>query len=453
MLSYFYVKFGMKCLKIRNHGQENSELGSEKIGIKPWQIWNLALKCNYKGVIMYKRDIEKIVREINETFRVLVLTGPRQVGKSTLLDSLMPENMTKVSLDDETLREFAQNDPKQFLDTYQKPLFIDEIQYAPRLFSYIKMEVDKDKSRGQYWLSGSQKFDLMKGVTESLAGRAGILNLNSFSYNEIVKNENSEVFDIENLKEKEHIDINELFEIIFKGGMPELFDVPKINRESFFDSYIQTYIERDVRAIKDIQNLDMFKKFMKLLALRNGTSLNCSNISKDLGVSDKTIKSWVSILQASGLVYLLQPYSSSEIKKMTKMPRIVFMDSGLACFLADFESARALQIGEHAGSYFEAFVVSEIIKGYSNKGKRIDISYIRNDNSDEIDLVICKNGLIHPIEIKKTSTPKMNMFKNFKYLENSILKLGKGGLICNYDKLIKIDENNSIIPVSSVINS
>lgn len=402
---------------------------------------------------MYKRDIEKNVKEINETFRVLVLTGPRQVGKSTLLDSLMPKNMTKVSLDDETLREFAQNDPRQFIETYKKPLFIDEIQYAPRLFSYIKMEVDKDKTRGQYWLSGSQKFELMKGVTESLAGRAGILNLSSFSYNEIVKNKSSEVFDIENPKERKYIDVNTVFEYIFKGGMPELYDVPNINRESFFDSYIQTYIERDVRAIKDIQSLDQFKKFMKVLALRNGTSINYSNISRDIGLSDKTIKSWVSVLQASGIIYLLQPYSSSEIKRMTKMPRIVFMDSGLASFLADFESARALQTGEHAGSYFEAYVVSEIIKGYSNKGKRIDISYIRNDNSDEIDLVICKNGHIHPIEIKKTSTPKMNMFKNFKYLENSVLKLGKGGLICNYDKLVKIDENNSIIPISSVINS
>ena len=184
---------------------------------------------------MYRREAEERIKNINDTFRVLVVTGPRQVGKSTLLESLKPENMQKITLDDMVLRDLAQNDPKQFIESFDKPLFIDEIQYAPELFSYIKMEVDKYKERGQYWLSGSQAFELMKGVTESLAGRAGILNLNSFTYSEIVKSKNIELFDIENPKERKHIEINDLYELIFKGGMPELYDYPDMNRDSFMD--------------------------------------------------------------------------------------------------------------------------------------------------------------------------------------------------------------------------
>lgn len=401
---------------------------------------------------MYKREIEEKIKNFNESFRVLVLTGPRQVGKSTVLEKLLPKKMEKVSLDDELQREIAQNDPKQFIEMHNKPLYIDEIQYAPGLFSYIKMEVDKDNSRGQYWLSGSQAFELMKGVTESLAGRAGILQMNSFTYNEIVQNENAELFDIENLKERKHINVNKVFELIFNGGMPEVYAIKKLNVYDFFESYINTYIERDVKGIKDINNLDAFEKFMRSLAIRNGTSINYSSIASEVGVTDKTIKSWVSVLVSSRLIYLLEPYSSSQIKRMTKMPKIIFMDSGLACHLADFEDARALQLSNEAGRFFEAYVISEIIKGYQNKGKRIDISYIRNDENDEIDLIIKKNNILHPIEIKKTSTPKREMLKNFKYLENQSTKVGKGGLICNYDKLVKLDENNSIIPISSVIN-
>lgn len=402
---------------------------------------------------MYKRDIENKIKKINETFRVLVLTGPRQVGKSTLLDFLMPDNMTKISLDDETLRTMAINDPRQFIETYKKPLFIDEVQYAPELFSYIKMEVDKDKSRGQYWLSGSQAFDLMKGVTESLAGRAGILKMNSFSYNEISRNDNSNIFDLEDLKQKEFIDVNKAFELIFNGGMPELYDIPEMDRNDFYNSYINTYIERDVRKIKDIGNIETFKKFMRAIAVRTGTTLNYHNISAEIGVTDKTVKAWISVLVNNGIVYLLEPYSSSEIKRLTHMPKIIFMDTGLACHLANWQSARDLQLSEDSGRFLESYIVSEIIKGYDNKGLKLDISHLRNRESEEIDLIIRKNNTIYPIEIKKTSSPKKEMLKNFKYLENVREKIGVGGIICTYDKLMKLDEKNYIIPISSVINS
>ena len=402
---------------------------------------------------MYKREIENKIRKINETFRVLVVTGPRQVGKSTLLEYLKPTNMTKVTLDDETLRKMAKDDPRQFIETYSTPLFIDEAQYAPELFSYIKMKVDKDKARGQYWLSGSQAFELMQGVTESLAGRAGILKMNSFTYNEIVQNENPKLFDPENLEQRDFIDVNKTFELIFKGGMPELYDIPNMDRMDFYNSYVNTYIERDVKKIKDIGSVESFRKFMRAVAIRTGTTLNYNNIANEVGTSDKTIRAWMSVLVNTGLVYMLEAYSSSEIKRLTHMPKIIFMDSGLACYLANWENARELQLSDDSGKFLESYIVSEIIKGYENKGIKIDITHLRNKETDEIDLIIRKNNTLYPLEIKKTSMPKKEMMKNFRFLEKTKEKIGTGGIICTYDTLMKIDQKNYIIPISSVINS
>ena len=400
---------------------------------------------------MYEREVKERIKKINDTFRVLVVTGPRQVGKTTLLESVMPENMTKVSLDDEILRKEAKENPKIFLDSYPTPLFIDEVQYAPELFPYIKMKVDKDKTRGQYWLSGSQLFDLMKNVTESLAGRAGIVKMNSFTYSEIVRNTKKEVFDPDNLKQHEYIDVNEIFERIFNGGMPELYDIENMDRNDFYYSYINTYIEKDIKKIKNIGNVEAFKKFMRDVAIRTGTTLNYSDIANDVGVSVNTIKDWFSILVSTGLVYLLEPYSSNKIKRLTHMPKIIFLDLGLACYLANRESAKALQLSDLSGHFFESYVISELIKSYDNKGVRLEISHFRNKETEEIDLIMFKNNTLYPLEIKKTANPRKDMMKNFKYLEKTNMKIGQGGIICLYDKLMKLDENNYIIPVSSVI--
>ena len=401
---------------------------------------------------MYSREVKERIKKINDTFRVLVVTGPRQVGKTTVLESLMPENMTKVSLDDETLRKEAQENPKIFLDSYPTPLFIDEVQYAPQLFPYIKMRVDKDKTRGQYWLSGSQSFDLMKNVTESLAGRAGIVKMNSFTYSEIKQNTEKEIFDPENLKQKQYIDVNEAFERIFYGGMPELYDIPDMDRNDFYYSYINTYIEKDIKKIKNIGNIETFKKFMRDVAIRTGTTLNYSDIANDVGISVNTIREWISILVSTGIIYLLEPFSSSKIKRLTHMPKIIFMDMGLACYLANWESAKELQLSKLSGSFFESYVVSELIKSYDNKGLRLEISHFRNKETEEIDLILYKNNTLYPLEIKKSGNPTKEMMKNFKYLEKDNKKIGTGGIICLYDKLMKLDENNYIIPLSSVIN-
>ncbi len=402
--------------------------------------------------MMIKREAEKTVEDISQSFRVLLVTGPRQVGKTTLLKKMMPKNMNYVTLDDKVLRDRAIENPKMFLDEHPWPLLIDEVQYAPELFSYIKIIVDNEKKQGMFWLTGSQQFKLMKNVTESLAGRVGIVRLNSFTYSEINLIKDKKVFNPLQLKKSTPINVNDLFEIIFNGGMPELYDNKKMNRNHFFDGYINTYLERDVIFQTKVKDILTFKKFMIAMAKRNGEQLNYLNIANEIGISDKTIKSWVNILVTSGIIYLLEPYMSSKLKRITHMPKIVFMDSGLCSYLVGWESARDLQLSSSSGHYLETFVISEIVKSYNAIGEEVNISYYRDKEKNEIDLIFYKNNKLFPFEIKKTSNPTKEMIKNFEKLKSD-KEVGTGGIICFYDELIHLDENNYIIPISSVINS
>ena len=401
---------------------------------------------------MFEREAKKIIDEINNNFKILLVTGPRQVGKTTLLLSLKPKNMEYVSLDDEVLRNQANKDPRLFLEEHPYPLLIDEAQYAPNLFTYLKMKVDEVEEYGMYWLTGSQQFHLMKKTSESLAGRVGIINLNSFTYSEIKQNRNKTLFDPTDLKKAPPIEANELFEIIYKGGMPELYKNKNLKRELYFQSYIDTYISRDVREITEIGNLEAFKKFIVSVASRTGEQLNYTALALDAGVTVPTSKAWLSILVSSGLVYLLEPYLSSELKRLTHIPKIIFMDTGLACFLAGWESAKELQLSSNAGHYLETFIISEIIKSYNARGIKPNISYYRDKEKNEIDLILYKNNTLYPFEIKKTASPNKTMIKNFEKLNQSKKNIGTGGIICFYDKLLKLDEKNYIIPISSVIN-
>lgn len=401
---------------------------------------------------MFEREAKKIIDEINNNFKILLVTGPRQVGKTTLLLSLKPKNMEYVSLDDEVLRNQANKDPRLFLEEHPYPLLIDEAQYAPNLFIYLKMKVDEVEEYGMYWLTGSQQFHLMKKASESLAGRVGIINLNSFTYSEIKQNRNKTLFDPTDLKKAPPIEVNELFEIIYKGGMPELYKNKNLKRELYFQSYIDTYISRDVREITEIGNLEAFKKFIASVASRTGEPLNYTALALDAGVTVPTSKAWLSILVSSGLVYLLEPYLSSELKRLTHIPKIIFMDTGLACFLAGWESAKELQLSSNAGHYLETFIISEIIKSYNARGIKPNISYYRDKEKNEIDLILYKNNTLYPFEIKKTASPNKTMIKNFEKLNQSKKNIGTGGIICFYDKLLKLDEKNYIIPISSVIN-
>ncbi len=402
---------------------------------------------------MYKRESVDFIKNVSDTFKVLLITGPRQVGKTTLLLSLKPNNMNYVTLDDVNLRRHAQEDPKMFLEEHPWPLLIDEAQYAPELFSYIKIIVDKEQKNGMYWLTGSQQFHLMKNASDSLAGRVGIINLNSFTYSEIIQNENKKLFDPIDIRKSPKIDVNDLYKIIYKGGMPELYNNKNISQEIFFQGYIDTYISRDVKSLTEIGNEMAFKKFIVSVASRTGEQLNYSSLANDSGISVPTAIKWLSILVTSGIVYLLEPYMSSQLKRITHIPKIIFMDTGLACYLAGWSSARDLQLSSSAGHYLESYIISEIVKSYNARGIRPNISYYRDKDGKEIDLIFYKNNKLYPFEIKKTASPNSDMIRNFKELQKTKKEIGTGGIICFYDELMHLDKNNYIIPVSSVINS
>lgn len=306
----------------------------------------------------------------------MLVTGSGQVGKTTLLLSLKPKERGYVSLGDDVLRKQANDDPKLFLESHPAPLLIDEVQYAPRLFSYIKINVDKEDRNGIYWLTGSQQFHLMKNVSESLAGRVGIVSLNSFTYSEIHQMPKKEIFDPSNIKKSPKININDVFEIIFRGGMPRLHTESKLSLNVYFGGYLDTYISRAIKELTHIGNELSFRKFIVSVASRAGEQLNYSALADDAGISLPTAKSWLSILITTGLVYLLEPYMTSELKRLTHIPKIIFMDTGLACFR--WTSREKLQNSSNAGHYLENFIVNEIIKSYNSKGIRPNISYYRD---------------------------------------------------------------------------
>lgn len=418
-----------------------------------------------KGDLMKEyinRQISKEIEQALEKFSVVIITGPRQVGKSTMLKNMLPkEKYGYVTLDNPLDRDLARNDPELFLKRYTFPVIIDEIQYAPELLPYIKIIVDNLKldnnknKNGAYILTGSQMFKLMNGVSETLSGRARVFNMYGLTYNEIL-GENDEMFvpKAENLfaKKNKNISLQELFERIYRGSYPEIAKNPNISPEEFYSSYIQTYLERDIRDVIKIKDESKFLKFLSSLAARTGKELVYEDIAKDIDSDIKTVQNWVSILKTSGIIYLLQPYSNNLIKKIIKRPKIYFMDTGLACFLARYTDSLSLEVSAYSGNIFETYVISEIIKKYANDGKYTDLYlyYYRDSNKKEIDLLICLNGKIHPIEIKKSANPKKEVVKNFDVLNKLDGQVSDGGIICMVDKPIPIDERNSLIPISYI---
>ncbi len=368
---------------------------------------------------MIKREMMEKVKKLNNTKKAILVTGPRQVGKTTMLKILKDKNRKYITLDDINIRKLAQDDPKLFMMTYTPPIIIDEIQYAPNLLSYIKMDVDNSNKKGMYWLTGSQKFHLMKGITESLAGRVGILELNTLSYSE-KKGYKSEIFDPRNIEKKKDINPNELFEEIFKGGMPEYY-VENLDRNIFFNDYIKTYIERDVRDLTQVGNIVAFEKFLVSVASRTGELLNYATLAEDAGINEKTAKEWLSILVASDLVYLLKPYMSSELKRVTKTPKIYFMDTGLCSYLCKWTSSETLMNSSTSRHYLETFVISEIIKNIKNSDNELnyDLYFYRDRDGKEIDLIINFDDTLFPFEIKKTASLNKEMIKNFEILKNT----------------------------------
>ena len=398
------------------------------------------------------RKMENRLLYLAEHFPVVVITGARQTGKTTMLKHTLGDNITYVTLDYPKLRDLARNDPELFLQQYSAPVIIDEIQYAPELLPYIKIAVDNNRDNGQYYLTGSQMFRMMKNVSESLAGRAGILSLYGLSRAEILNKDEVPFIPANKPDEKSKETITTVFDNIFRGSMPGMIVDKGLDTESFFGEYMQTYLERDIRNLMNINNESKFLKFISCTAARTGQELNLNDIGKDVGIDSKTADSWLSLLVSSGIVFLLQPYSGNTIKRIVKRPKLYYMDTGLACYLSLWNNPRVLEQSAMAGAMFETYVISEIIKEYSNAGidVRSRLSYYRDNNGREIDLIIMENGVLYPIEIKKSADPGEGALKNFSVLNSMSENVGEGAVICLSSSVYPLDKNNKVIPVGCV---
>ncbi len=403
-----------------------------------------------------KRHIEDVIDEVKNSYPVTLVTGPRQVGKSTLLKNLYPI-INYETMDNPLLLQAISSDPVGYLKMQGTPFIIDEVQRLPDLFLSIKYIVDTNKSNGMYFLSGSQKFELMKNVSESLSGRISVIEMLGLSSREIYGDSFNQPFMptldyLSARKSKIPSDGKELWRRIHRGSMPRLYDDISVDWERYYSDYVNTYIERDIQSLEQVGNGLTFLQFMVALASRTGELLNMESVAKDVGVSAPTVKKWISILQKSNVIYLLQPFSLNVCKRIVKAPKVYFTDTGLVAYLCKWLTPETLMNGAMAGNIFETFVIDEIIKSYFNAGKEPNIYYYRDTNGSEVDLLLYQDGVLYPIEIKKTSSPNMKDIKHFKTLADaySCVKIGQGGVICSYEKILPLGENNRIIPVNYI---
>jgi hypothetical protein len=403
-----------------------------------------------------KRHIESVVDSVKNVYPVTLITGQRQVGKSTLLKNLYPQTNYE-TLDNPLLLQSISSDPVGYLKLQGTPFIIDEVQRLPDLFLSLKYIVDTNKAFGMYFLSGSQKFELMKNVSESLSGRISVMEMLGLSSREIYGDEFKEPFIptidyLSSRKTKIPSDGTQLWKRIHRGSMPKLYDDTAVDWERYYADYVNTYIERDVQRLEQVGNGLSFLQFMVSLASRTGELLNMEAIAKDVGISAPTVKKWISVLQKSNVIYLLQPYSLNVSKRIVKMPKIYFTDTGLVAYLCKWLTPETLMNGAMAGNIFETFVISEVIKSYLNAGREPNIYFYRDTNGNEVDLLVVKDGTLYPVEIKKTASPNVKDIKHFKNLEEAYpnMTIGQGGVICSYDKVLPLGENNMVIPVNYI---
>lgn len=402
-----------------------------------------------------KRHIEDKIMSSLDMFKVILITGPRQVGKTTTLKHLFQDSYDYVTLDDVNELEIAKTDPKLFFMNHPMPLIIDEVQLAPSLFTEIKRLADETEKYGQMILTGSQTFHLMENVTETLAGRIGILEFSGLSLREIVRDSFRKPF----IPNKEYMTINrssdeieDIWEVIHRGSMPELYKKDTIDWQLYYASYVRTYIERDVRSLIEVKNLDLFSKFLISLASRTGQLVNYSQIAKDIGVNIKTIQSWTKVLETSGLVILIKPFSNNALKRIVETPMLYFLDTGLVSYLLKWLTKDTLKNGALSGQILETFVVSEIIKSFKNNGYLdIPIYFYRDKDMKEIDLIIQNSDCLYPIEIKKSASPNLSMVKNFYLLHKAIgYKVDHEIIVSLIDKKMYLNEHVLAYPIKSI---
>lgn len=432
-------------------------------------LCNLVLKGEVQMVYI-KRAVEGTIEQISTMFPVLLVTGPRQVGKTTLLQKLaetqreLGVDRKYVTLDDPDVRYLAKKDPALFMQRYTPPVLIDEIQYATELLPYIKMSVDRSKRKGDFWITGSQVFRLMQNVSESLAGRVGIVNLLGLSDAEIYQVPN-EPFStdtgrlLERLSVTKARGLNEIYRRIFRGSMPELYADDHIDWETYYRSYVDTYLQRDIRDLAQVADEMQFYNFMTIAAAHTSKPVVYEELASAAGITAPTAKKWLSVLVSSHIIALVQPYHNNALKRVVKMPLLHFLDTGLAAYLLKWGNPEALERGAMSGAFFESYVFSEIYKSYLNAGKEPPIYYYRDKDQKEIDLLIFQNGILSPIEIKKAASPGKTAIKNFHVLdpvsasgtfdalETLKVEIGTGSVVCMANELLPVDEKNWYVPV------
>ncbi|MDD2215491.1 MAG: ATP-binding protein [Eubacteriales bacterium] len=410
-----------------------------------------------------KRAVEDSILQISKSFPVLLVTGPRQVGKTTLLKQLAGSERVYVSLDDPDVRFLAKNDPSLFMQRYVPPVMIDEIQYAPELLPYIKMSADRSGNNGDFWLTGSQMFHMMMNVSESLAGRVGIVNLLGLSNSEI-RGIISEPFTtspdrlMARRKTLDKMGLTEIYQRIFRGGMPALYADADINPETYYSSYINTYLLRDIKDLTQVGDEMSFYNFMIAVAARTAKPIIYDELAKDAGISAPTAKKWLSIMVSSQIVVLVRPYHNNVLKRVVKTPLLHFLDTGLCAYLLRWGNAEILERGAMAGAFFESWVFSEIYKSYLNAAKEPPVFYYRDKDKKEIDLLLMQDGALYPIEIKKAASPGNEAIKHFKVLNpvteperfGSLgqykMEIGTGAVVCMANDLMPIDRKNWYVP-------
>ena len=402
-----------------------------------------------------RRALEQAFRRLSSEFPAILLTGPRQTGKTTMLEKLMSEEnagRTYVTLDDLNDRELAKNDPKAFFQINRPPIFIDEVQYAPELFPYIKMHIDKHRNPGDFWLTGSQVFRLMRGVQESLAGRLCLLQMQSLSQSEICGAQTQPFeADIEKLTDRaktiKAANVNEMYERIWNGGMPALATKKYTDRRAFYSSYVSTYIDRDVKDISGTVDSLKFLRFITASAALTGQMINIKTIADASEIDQQKAKEWLSILEALGIIFYLHPYSNNTLKRTVSRPKLYFHDTGLVTYLVKWSSSETLMNGAMSGAILETYAVSELIKSYHYHGIEPGIYYYRDKDTKEIDIVMERDGKLYPIEIKKTATPAPQLVRVFNVLNRFPFVRGTGAVLCLSDRLSAFNSDNLIVPI------
>lgn len=405
---------------------------------------------------IYSRDLKEKIVSLNKEYACVLLTGPRQIGKSTIFKMIMEDSgdaREMVTLDDLEERALAQRDPAMFFQLHEAPLLIDEVQYAPQLFSYIKIAIDNGAAPGSFWLTGSQAFRLMDLAQESLAGRVAILRMSALSQHEMYGNGSTNPFilDLSEIKARkkthEPANLTNIYERIWKGSMPGLLSEKYTDREVFYSSYLQTYIDRDVSELIEGVDKLLFQDFIRSAACRIGEVLNIHAIAGDVGVSDDTAKRWLQVLEKSDIIMLLRPYSNNALHRTIKTPKIYFFDTGLVAYLTKYSSPEILANGALAGHILENYVVMEITKSYRNAAKDPLFWYYRDKDNKEVDMILESDGKLHPLEIKRSVNPGTELVNAFKVLDKATVPRGKGAIVCMREELSAIDGDNLIIPI------